>query len=429
MASMSESEKLARLMEALGPTADPTLAREVLAANEWNLTEAMNLLVGEAAPPARPAPVPVQARTPAPAAFGGLDGTAGDTRAPMRTGFFETLMEANPAEQRRQDEEREAERKRLEEERIAAEEQRRRDAEEAYNKGQARLAQEQRLSAEKQAMERKKQKMEQELAEARSSQKPTEQRRGLDDSDDDIPLAPPVQLSALSAQLAGSEPAEPSAPAAAPAAAPAPAPASRQPRLMQDSDDSDDNIPMPAMRLSDLAAQVGTGQPEPAAPQAAETPSNEVPAAAPAAVRVEPEPSGPSAPPADAAKVEAPPPETKAVDPVVRVLKELRKRFREANPAGLAAALRIISGAIGHLVEDPQETKYHRLNCAGEKFRSRVENLEGAVDVLEACGFRREGDFLLVDTDYPRTHGLRLRDAKAKIDMVLSELAASGCTG
>lgn len=146
---MDNNEKLDRLLEALGPGADRTLAEEVLRANGWNLSEALNLLVGEGAAPepqraaARPLHAPFQTAAPAvpvapapiPAAaaptgtfatgfFGG--GRADeDVRAPMRTGFHETLLTADPAQQRRQDEEREADLRKREAERIAAEERKR----------------------------------------------------------------------------------------------------------------------------------------------------------------------------------------------------------------------------------------------------------------------------------------------------------------
>eukprot|EP00439_Symbiodinium_sp_Y106_P024044 s4235_g2.t3 len=450
---MDNNEKLDRLLEALGPGADRTLAEEVLRANGWNLSEALNLLVGEGAAPepqraaARPLHAPFQTAAPAvpvapapiPAAaaptgtfatgfFGG--GRADeDVRAPMRTGFHETLLTADPAQQRRQDEEREADLRKREAERIAAEERKRQQEEETYNKGLARLAEEQRSTAEKQALERKKQKMEEEQAKARQ-RRLNKQRDDSEEEEEDFCVAPPMGLADLSAQLAGVEAAPAPAPSAAPAAPVAPAP--RPPARPPDDDDEElEDIPVaPAVPLSHLAAQVGTGVagsgsgPAPAPP--AEMQPEPAPAVPPVAVPPAVEPPAPSATPPPAEPSPRGAVEGKAADPVVQALKELRKRYREADPAALAAGLRIVSGCVGHLVTDPQEAKYHRINCAAGRFRTSVESLEGAVAVLEAAGFRREGSSLVVEKDFPRTHGLQLRDAKARIDVVLGELEAAG---
>ncbi|CAE7034174.1 UBXN6 [Symbiodinium natans] len=448
---MDNNEKLTRLLEALGPGADPALAREVLEANAWNLSEALNLLVGDAAPEPQRAAMPAQqalyqppameppaatARIPAPLAPTGTfaTGTFGrglaanqddDVRAPMRTGFHETLLSADPVQERRQEEEREAYRKKIEAERIAAEERARQQEEERYNKGLARLAEEQRSTAEKQALERKKQKMEEEQARAR--QRRNDRRRDdSEEEEEDLCVAPPMLLADLSAQLAGVE--------AAPAPEPPPAPPPAPSRPMDDDKELEDIPVAPSVPLSDLAAAVGTGEeaqpsepPEP--PAAPVVPAAPAAPAAPATVPAEPqEPATSTAmPPAEASPRTSA--ESKVTDPVLQALKDLRRRYREADPASLAAALRIVSGCVGHLVTHPQETKYHRINCAGERFRTRVESLDGAVAVLEACGFQREGDSLLVQEDYPRTHGLQLRDAKAKVDVVLGELEAAGYTG
>ena len=82
-------EKLARLLETIGHGADPDFAKEVLLANEWDLEASARVILGEGA-------------RVAPAAAPALDRGASEVRAPMRTGFYETLL-ADPAEQARQE--------------------------------------------------------------------------------------------------------------------------------------------------------------------------------------------------------------------------------------------------------------------------------------------------------------------------------------
>ncbi|CAE7172080.1 UBXN6 [Symbiodinium pilosum] len=215
----------------------------------------------------------------------------------------------------------------------------------------------------------------------------------------------------------------------------------RPARENDDDEEELEDIPVaPAVMLSDLAAQVGSGEafrhgylflfdrsdaPGPAYHIWIDHLEYELHATAFVEASLFAR-YRPPAPPV--AAPEAVPPAA-STDPVLLALKELRRTYREANPAALAAGLRIVSGCIGHLVTHPQETKYHRINCGGERFRARVASLEGAVAILEACGFRGEGEFLQVDEDYPRTHGLLLRDAKAKVDVVLGELEKAGYTG
>eukprot|EP00913_Durusdinium_trenchii_P000680 g633.t1 len=77
----------------------------------------------------------------------------------------------------------------------------------------------------------------------------------------------------------------------------------------------------------------------------------------------------------------------KAADPLVSALRTLRKQYKEEQPAALAAFA-----------------------------------------ALEACGFHPDdsNEFLVMDADYARTQGLRLRDAQRKVELLLDELASAG---
>jgi len=399
---MSERDvKLARLLETIGDGADPDFAREVLMASNWDLQAAITVILGDgvqAAPapaaPAAPAPLaPVATATASSVAPEGVSRMGSrDVRAPMRTGFYDTLLPTDPAEQARQDKAREEERKRLEAERIAAEERRQREAEEAHNKNLARMAEEQRAAAEKQAIERKKQKVQEEQEALRLRKEKKGRRR--DDSDDDledIPVASGMMLADLSDQLAGK---------AESAAA-------------RDEVSSDPVAEMPAV-------PVETAQEAPAlAPEAPPLPPFAPTQEAAEAVAEVPKEATKEEP-------EVPHEAEKAVDPLVLALRELRKKYREADPASLATCYRTLNDVVGNIISHPQETKYQRIKA--EKFRSRVCELEGAVAVLEACGFHPDdsNEFLVMDADYARTQGLRLRENKRKVELLISELENAG---
>lgn len=394
--------KLARLLETIGDGADPDFAREVLMASNWDLQAAITVILGDGVQ-AAPAPAaPAALAAPAPLAPPVATATASsvapegvarmgsrDVRAPMRTGFYDTLLPTDPAEQARQDKAREEERKQLEAERIAAEERRQREAEEAHNKNLARMAEEQRAAAEKQAIERKKQKVQEEQEALRLRKEKKGRRR--DDSDDDledIPIASGIMLADLSNQLAGK----------------AESPAAR---------DQVSNDPVAEMPAVPVAQEAPALAPEaPPLPPSAPTQEAEAVAEVPKeATKEEPE---------------VPHEAEKAVDPLVLALRELRKKYREADPASLATCYRTLNDVVGNIISHPQETKYQRIKA--EKFRSRVCELEGAVAVLEACGFHPDdsNEFLVMDPDYARTQGLRLRENKRKVELLISELENAG---
>eukprot|EP00438_Fugacium_kawagutii_P018382 Skav209001 [mRNA] locus=scaffold2686:256416:257549:- [translate_table: standard] len=370
--------KLARLIETVGDGADLDFAREVLIATNWDLQAAVTMILGDgvqAAPAAPTAPSASSAR--ASAAPQRLEHVASDeVRAPMRTGFVETLLTTDAAEQARQDKEREEERLRVEAERIATEERLRKQAEEAHKKNLARMAEEQRSAAERKAIERKKQKAQEEQEDLRSRR--DKKGRRDDDSDedlDDIPIDSGIMLADLSNQLAQKVTDSPARPGLVEESAPAP--------------------------------------PSPSAP----TPAS-VLEAAPAAVE-------PCKEVAKGVDVPDRSPDAKA-DPFISALREMRKKHREAEPAALAACFRVLTKIIRNVIEHPGEAKYQRIKA--ETFRSKAGDLAGSLEVLEACGFHPDEpkEFLVIDPDYARTQGLRLRENERKIELLLEELEKAG---
>lgn len=386
---MDRDVKLARLLETIGEGADLDFAREVLIANNWDLQAAAAVILGDGASVAAPMPAPADQAAASTAPTGLEHTTSNEVRAPMRTGFHETLLTPDAAEQARQDKAREEERLRVEAEKIAAEERRQREAEEAHKKNLARMAEE-RAAAERQAIERKKQKV-QEEQEALRKGKAKKGRRRDDDSDEDledIPVDPGIMLSDLSNQLA--------------------------------KDDVKGPVESPSAREDVKHGSVEVS----AAP--VEKPA-EVPKVSPEAV-----PKAPPLAPTEAAeavqqvpKEEEAPQEEKA-DSFVSALRALRKKYREAEPAALAACFRTLNDLMRNVIDHPQESKYQRIKA--EKFRSRVGNLEEAIAAVEACGFHPDAskEFLTMDPDYARTQGLRLRENKRKVELLLTEMENAG---
>lgn len=396
-----KDEKLARLLDTIGAGADPDFAREVLVANNWDLHASAIVILGEGA---QLAPAPTRAPPAASSTAmtgmpeGGMPSGLGrmpsaDVRAPMRTGFYETLLTTDPSEQARQDRAREEERLRLEAERVAAEDRKKREAEEARNKDLARRAEEQRAAAEQKAIERKKQKM---LEEKAASKSKAARGRRDDDSDsdlEDIPIESGIMLAELSNQLAGKAPTEKPREEEVPVPAPPPEP------IKEETSEQ---------ALKDAVVETPALPPAPQVETAEATPTQHK-------EEQPPEPPVMAAPEAE-----------KAADPLVSALRTLRKQYKEEQPAALAACYRTLNDCIGHVIKDPQETKYQRIKS--EKFRSRAGGLEGAVAALEACGFHPDdsNEFLVMDADYARTQGLRLRDAQRKVELLLDELASAG---
>lgn len=390
---MDRDVKLARLLETIGEGADLDFAREVLVANNWDLQAAAAVILGDGVPvAAAPAPATADLAAASTAPTGLEHTTSNEVRAPMRTGFHEALLTPDAAEQARQDKAREEERLRVEAEKIAAEERRQREAEEAHKKNLARMAEEQRTAAERQAIERKKQKVQEEQETLRKGKEKKGRRRD-DDSDEDledIPVDPGIMLADLSNQLA--------------------------------KDDVKGPVETPSAREDVKHGSVEVAEP-------VEKPVEEAPKVSPVEAVV---PKAPPLAPKEAAeavpevpKEEETPLEEKA-DSCVSALRALRKKYREAEPAALAACFRTLNDLLRNVIDHPQESKYQRIKA--EKFRSRVGNLEEAIAVVEACGFHPDAskEFLTMDPDYARTQGLRLRENKRKIELLLSELENAG---
>eukprot|EP00931_Biecheleriopsis_adriatica_P067053 TRINITY_DN4125_c0_g1_i1.p1 TRINITY_DN4125_c0_g1~~TRINITY_DN4125_c0_g1_i1.p1 ORF type:complete len:599 (+),score=161.54 TRINITY_DN4125_c0_g1_i1:69-1865(+) len=121
-------------------------------------------------------------------------------------------------------------------------------------------------------------------------------------------------------------------------------------------------------------------------------------------------------------EAEAPAEEQREVDPVVQALQGLRRLHLKRDPAALAVCLQTLRTYISNLASNPQEPKYQRINCENAAFRAKVSALEGAVTVLEACGFEQEGSTLQVSSEFLKAKGPKLFDALSKVDVLLEHV-------
>eukprot|EP00931_Biecheleriopsis_adriatica_P107802 TRINITY_DN82130_c0_g1_i1.p1 TRINITY_DN82130_c0_g1~~TRINITY_DN82130_c0_g1_i1.p1 ORF type:complete len:347 (+),score=123.24 TRINITY_DN82130_c0_g1_i1:44-1084(+) len=345
---MDNDQKLVQLLETIGDGVDVEFAQEVLAANGYDLQAALDVILGGGAPAAAPA----------------AETDADDVRAPMRTGYMDTLMAPeDPAEIRRQEAEREAERKRLEAERAEQEAQRQREELRQF-------AERQRQDAERLALEAKKQKMKAEEEQQQTTR-----------------VVPKLLA----------------------------------PSWIDDDDDLDD--------LEPCGGGMGSITEMNSRPSAQEAPQVQVPVPPPEPPAA-PAPEEPQPPPPEPQQESSLPLQEQqaAAASAAEALRALRKRYREADPAALATCLRTLSAYIGNLAKNPQEPKFQRINCENAAFRTRVGNLEGAIAVLEACGFKSQDGVLEVDAEFARSRACkdRLWDAQAKLDVMIGDLKNAG---
>eukprot|EP00439_Symbiodinium_sp_Y106_P075197 s125_g14.t2 len=91
-------------------------------------------------------------------------------------------------------------------------------------------------------------------------------------------------------------------------------------------------------------------------------------------------------------------------------LASLHRRHFEASPTQLRSCLKALK---------VYEMKFQRINKDNTAFCSRVSSLQGAVEILQACGFRDQGDCWVVDPGYMKQKGSALFDALAKIEVLL----------
>lgn len=109
-------------------------------------------------------------------------------------------------------------------------------------------------------------------------------------------------------------------------------------------------------------------------------------------------------------------------DGVVTALQALRRLHLKRDPSELATCLQTLRAYISNLAKYPQEVKYQSINCENSHFRNKVASVEGALAVLQACGFVADGSKLSVDPEFLKTKGAKLWEALSKVDLILEQV-------
>jgi len=148
---MDKQQKIDTFQEVLGQGSDPSFARDLLEAHDWNLEAALSMVTGQSAPSRQVQPVEEEEQ---------------ECRAPMRTGYVDRLVGPTSQEQERQRQAEEAaylaeQRQREEQQRVL------REAREAESRQQKVEEERRRLEAE--ALERRQQKARQRAAERQAA--------------------------------------------------------------------------------------------------------------------------------------------------------------------------------------------------------------------------------------------------------------------
>lgn len=115
-------------------------------------------------------------------------------------------------------------------------------------------------------------------------------------------------------------------------------------------------------------------------------------------------------------------PEEREVDELVRALVSLRKRYKDQDTQGLVTCLTTLKAYINNLAKNPSDSKFQRINMENGAFRNRVAPYDGAIAVLNACGFEQEDGALVVGQAYLKSKGPKLFDALTKVDVIINQL-------
>eukprot|EP00929_Paragymnodinium_shiwhaense_P052826 TRINITY_DN26457_c0_g1_i1.p1 TRINITY_DN26457_c0_g1~~TRINITY_DN26457_c0_g1_i1.p1 ORF type:complete len:386 (+),score=96.42 TRINITY_DN26457_c0_g1_i1:104-1159(+) len=115
----------------------------------------------------------------------------------------------------------------------------------------------------------------------------------------------------------------------------------------------------------------------------------------------------------------------KSQDEVVEALVALRKRYVDSDIEGLRTCLETLKKYIQNLAKNPHEAKFQRINCDNAAFSQRIAAFEGATAVLKAVGFHEEEDgrAMAVAADFTKTKGPSLWNALSKIDVMISQVS------
>ncbi|PFH33777.1 PUB domain-containing protein [Besnoitia besnoiti] len=97
----------------------------------------------------------------------------------------------------------------------------------------------------------------------------------------------------------------------------------------------------------------------------------------------------------------------------------LMKKYRKDQKDGLRVCFTTLKTYCGNAKEHPLEEKYLSIRKENNAFKSRVLPFEGALELLDVCGFKDQGEFLVIEG---QPDGFVLGQALKFIDVLLDQL-------
>jgi len=98
----------------------------------------------------------------------------------------------------------------------------------------------------------------------------------------------------------------------------------------------------------------------------------------------------------------------------LRCLQTLRK----LEPKQREAVVKTLHAYISNLAKNPLDTRFHKINTENKNYMATIAPHAACLELLELCGFRRKGTFLIMDEAYMKSKGAFLWNVLAKVDVI-----------
>lgn len=95
------------------------------------------------------------------------------------------------------------------------------------------------------------------------------------------------------------------------------------------------------------------------------------------------------------------------------------KRYKKDEAEKLLVCLATLRVYIVNAKDNPTEPKYHRIRKENPAFKARVLPCEGSLELLDACGFKNQGDVLAIEG---QPDGFVLAQAVKFLDVLIGQL-------
>jgi len=112
--------------------------------------------------------------------------------------------------------------------------------------------------------------------------------------------------------------------------------------------------------------------------------------------------------------------EKSSKEQLVHFLNKLKKNYKDTNPEGLKTCLSTLKLYISNLQANPMEVKFKKIKVDNKGFQTKIQPFDGAVDVLDVCGFEPKEEFLEQRKSVP--DGWLCGQAIKFIDLMLGQI-------